>query len=219
MGVFFLLQLSAASPLVQTDLNWTIPYISISLALNILVTIAIVLRLLVIRHRITSVLGPTHGSQYTSIAAMIVESASLYSLFAVFFLIPFGLNSAISAIPLQTIGLVQGCATLLIVFRVASGKAWSSNTQESLISTHGASHNFPGGIQMNRVVPVTIGSGTAIGSRRTVGSLGIDHKESASSFLAASVNGVTVIKETQTDADANSENLDVDFSRTVYDRV
>jgi hypothetical protein len=87
--------------------NWTIPYFSLSLALNILVTIAIVARLLLYRHRITRALGPAHGSQYAGIATMIIESAAIYSSFSLLFLIPFALNNPISAIFLQALGNVQ----------------------------------------------------------------------------------------------------------------
>ncbi len=124
-GILYLVQLSAASPFANTNLNWTIPYISISLGLNILITIAIVLRLLLFRRRIASVLGTTHGAQYTSVAAMIVESASLYSIFSILLLVPFALGSPVASVFLQVIGQIQGCATLLIVLRVAAGKAWS----------------------------------------------------------------------------------------------
>ncbi|KLO04478.1 hypothetical protein SCHPADRAFT_810673, partial [Schizopora paradoxa] len=69
-----------------------------------------------------------HGSHYTSIISIIVESAALYSAFSIFFIIPFARNSLITGVPMQLIGQVQGFATLLIVHRVASGIAWSSDT-------------------------------------------------------------------------------------------
>lgn len=207
--------LTVSSPLVKAGPDWAIPYFSISLGLNILITIAIVGRLLLIRHRITSVLGTTHGSQYTTIAAMLIESASMYSAFSIFFIVPFALNSSISAIPLQTIGQVQGCATLLIVLRVASGKAWSSNTQ-TMISTNYTSRTVSGGIQMNRVDPIifhvgtSTDTGTAIDSRANSSTHRLDHKVcSAGSMLDA----VAVIK----DADANS--FDADSLGGSCDRV
>ncbi|KAI0258510.1 hypothetical protein BC834DRAFT_835454 [Gloeopeniophorella convolvens] len=106
-GVFWLKQLSTFSPYGSSGVNWTIPCLSISLALNILVSIAIVLRLLVYRRRIASVMGQHHGSQYTSIAAMIIESASIYSAFSIFFLVPFGMNSPVSEIVLQSLSEIQ----------------------------------------------------------------------------------------------------------------
>jgi hypothetical protein len=78
-----------------------------SLALNILVTILIVLRLLVCRSRINRVMGKTHGSQYTSLAAMIVESAAIYSTFSLLFLIPFAFKHPLSQLFLQALSPVQ----------------------------------------------------------------------------------------------------------------
>lgn len=131
MGVLWLIQISQTGPFENSAINWTIPYFTLSLSLNVLVTIAIVLRLLSYRHRITNVLGSSHGSQYTSIAAMIVESAAIFSAFSICFLVPFALSSSISSIFLQALGQVQISATLLIIYRVASGKGWSSNTYRS----------------------------------------------------------------------------------------
>ena len=156
MGLMWLLQISSSGPFENSSINWTIPYFTLSLSLNILVTIAIVLRLLVYRHRIAGVLGSSHGSQYTSIAAMIVESAAIYSVFSICFLIPFALNSSISQIFLQALGQVQTSSTLLIIFRVAQGKGWSSKAQSTFLSEMGTA-SASGGIrtgtsfQMNKV--------------------------------------------------------------------
>lgn len=214
MGVLFLNALSESSPLVETGPDWAIPYFSISLGLNILITTAIVGRLLLIRHRITSVLGSKHGSQYTTIAAMLVESASMYSAFSIFFIVPFALNSSISVIPLQTIGQVQGCATLLIVLRVASGKAWSPNTQTN-ISKHATTRNVTGGIQMNRVEPIVFefGTGTAVNSRASSShGIALEHKGNTSTML----DGMTIVKDIRTGTDASS--FDAESLRSSFDR-
>lgn len=107
MGIPFLIQVSTTSVYIAKIVNWTIPYLSLSLALNILVTIFIVVRLLLQRRRITRALGNLHGVHYTSIVAMIIESAALYSVFSLLLLVPFGLKSPISQIFLPCIGQVQ----------------------------------------------------------------------------------------------------------------
>ena len=149
MGLLWLIQISQTGPFENSSINWTIPYFTLSLSLNVLVTIAIVLRLLLYRHRIANVLGTSHGSQYTSIAAMIVESAAIFSAFSICFLIPFALNSSISSIFLQALGQVQISATLLIIYRVASGKGWSSRTHTSTFTQSGI-RTGPS-FQMNKV--------------------------------------------------------------------
>lgn len=107
MGILFLIQVSVSSPWASGRINFTLPYATISLALNIIITIMIVVRLLLYRRRITKILGPGHGTQYTTIASMLVESAALYAVFALLFLIPFAMGSPITNISLQALSEIQ----------------------------------------------------------------------------------------------------------------
>ncbi|KAI0781613.1 hypothetical protein BC629DRAFT_1678765 [Irpex lacteus] len=146
-GILFLLQVSANSPWVDGgSINWTIPFFSLSLSLNIIITIAIVLRLLLFRRQIVLLLGRDHGTQYTSIAAMIVESAAIFSTFSLLFLVPFALNHPLNEVFFQALNGVQVIATLLIMFRVAQGKGWDTETvqQDKLSSIHFGSPSTPG---------------------------------------------------------------------------
>lgn len=107
-GIMWLLQDFVFSPWSSAGaINWTIPFFSLSLSLNILLTIAIVLRLLLFRRHIVSVLGQGHGRQYTSVAAMIVESASIFSVFSLLFLVPFALNNPLNGLFFSPLGGVQ----------------------------------------------------------------------------------------------------------------
>lgn len=136
MGILWLLQLTSDSPFfTSNNINYIVPYISLSLALNIIITIVIVLRLLTYRHRISKVLGSGYGTQYTSIAAMIVESAALYSAFSLALLILFLLNNPISAAFIELLPQIQVIAMLLIVFRVAQGKGWSQDTMSRVMTS------------------------------------------------------------------------------------
>ena len=112
LSVVWLIQVSApaSSPwgnLSNNAINFTAPYFWMSLSLNISMTIAICGRLLFYRRRITRVLGPNHGTQYTSVAAMIVESSFIYSAFSLLFLIPFALNNPIQNAFIQLMGEIQ----------------------------------------------------------------------------------------------------------------
>ena len=103
----FLIQVSTTNPYVTNGINFTLPYLSLSLALNIILTIAIVLRLLTFRYRIVSALGPKYGTQYTSIAAMIIESAALYSAVSITFLVLFGIGNPVSQVFIQSLNQFQ----------------------------------------------------------------------------------------------------------------
>ncbi|TFY68022.1 hypothetical protein EVJ58_g1261 [Rhodofomes roseus] len=76
--------------------NLTLSFYVISLAANIIVTILIAGRLLVYRHHVKNVLGAHHANFYANVVAIFVESAVLYSVFALTFLITFGLNNQVS---------------------------------------------------------------------------------------------------------------------------
>lgn len=81
-----------------------------SLALNVIVTIFITGRLMFYRHRVKRALGVTHVSTYANAAAIFIESAMLYAVFAILFLVPFGLNNALGNVFLQTVSQVQVCS-------------------------------------------------------------------------------------------------------------
>ena len=77
MGIIPLFQLTQpdANLWTKTTVNFGIPYWSISAGLNILVTTLIVAHLMVIRQHTHAVLSSNHSRTYTSVAAMLVESA------------------------------------------------------------------------------------------------------------------------------------------------
>lgn len=130
LGITLLVQTADSSPF--ADVNITLAYYVMSLSLNVIVTFLIVGRLLIHRRQIAQALGPSHASSYTNIAAILIESASLYTLFAIMFLVPFGLSSSLANVFLQTVSQVQTVSSLLIIFRVATGRAWEEDTSVQL---------------------------------------------------------------------------------------
>ena len=73
-------------------------YYAISLGSNIVMTILIIARLLIHRRTIMTTLGlsPEHARDYTSLATIVIESASLYYVFAIPFLIMYALHIPIN---------------------------------------------------------------------------------------------------------------------------
>ncbi|KAF5347233.1 hypothetical protein D9756_009929 [Leucocoprinus leucothites] len=115
------------------DIDLTLPYFSVSLGLNILVTLLLVFRLLLYRRRVIRVMGQEHGSQYASLAAVIVESAAIHSSVALLLISTSVSRNAwlITPIFVQLLSPMQGISTFLIFFRVAKGKGWTSDTHKS----------------------------------------------------------------------------------------
>lgn len=111
LGIFFLLQVSSlsSSPYFNAGhpINWTSPYFFVSLAINIVVTLLIVIRLLLYRRTMVRLLGPGHATECTTVVAMLVESAAVYATFSLLFLIPFTMQNVVSYTFLQVLGEAQ----------------------------------------------------------------------------------------------------------------
>jgi hypothetical protein len=148
LGALFVVQ--AAQPnsslWAHTTLNFSVPYFSISMGLNVLPTSMLVTRLFHMRHKIVKALGSRHGKTYTNIAAMILESATPYGIISFIFLVLYTTNNtaALLFIPLLVqvqvgdfsrkimiirLTLIPQCISpILIILRVARGRAWTKDT-------------------------------------------------------------------------------------------
>jgi hypothetical protein len=100
MGTLLLTQIGTPdnSLWARKSVNFALPYWSLSIALNFLVTILIVARLIYIRRQITQAIGQQHTRQYTSVVAMLIESAAMTTVCSLLFLIPYARGSAISSV-------------------------------------------------------------------------------------------------------------------------
>lgn len=165
MGTLFLVQVSApASSIWATNsINFTLPYFCISLALNIVSTIAIVSRLFYYRRRTANSLGSAHGTQYTTIASMLVESAAVYSASSLLFLVPFIVGHPIQNVFLGLLSPAQVIAPLMIILRVAQGRAWATNTGTKIMTKNGSS-----GVQMGKLSTFNARNGSSSGTTTLV---------------------------------------------------
>lgn len=84
-----------------------ISYWSLSISLNTVLTLLIVGRLMYVRRCVQSVLGDHHSDTYTSVSAMLIESASLYSIWGLVFLICYAKNTPFQNLLLPALGQVQ----------------------------------------------------------------------------------------------------------------
>ncbi|KZV66050.1 hypothetical protein PENSPDRAFT_585881 [Peniophora sp. CONT] len=130
MGTLWTLQssqpgLSFYSALPQA---YGVSYYAISLSINVILTILIVGRLLQYRASIMASLPAAHAKHYLSLATVLVESAALYSVFAVCFLVTYAVDNAINQIFLGLAQAAQQISAYLIIYRLADGKAWKTTT-------------------------------------------------------------------------------------------
>jgi len=104
------------------------PYYTLTIALNIIITTLICLRLFYFSRRIKHILGPDGAKTYTGIAAILIESAAPYSLVGLMFLIPYARQSG-TAIAFGQVWAKMTCLSpQLIILRVISGTAWGRDT-------------------------------------------------------------------------------------------
>ncbi|KAH7914554.1 hypothetical protein BJ138DRAFT_1143693 [Hygrophoropsis aurantiaca] len=115
-------------------LAFAVPYWTCSVALNILASLLIAIRLLVYRRLLVQSIGPQHGKPYTTYIAMTVESAALYSVFGIIVLVTFALNNQLENAFLPILGIIQVLAPAIIISRIANGTSFDSHDYQSTIA-------------------------------------------------------------------------------------
>ncbi|CCL98430.1 uncharacterized protein FIBRA_00427 [Fibroporia radiculosa] len=108
--------------------KFNLPYWTVSVGLNVLLTSMLVFRLLWMRYEIMATLGHEHGRVYLTAVSMLVESALPYTLLSVLYVILYGLNSPMEALFLMPMVQFSCIAPELILIHVARGRAWSKQT-------------------------------------------------------------------------------------------
>ncbi|KAJ3476308.1 hypothetical protein NLI96_g11250 [Meripilus lineatus] len=122
--------------------SFAVPYWSLSISINILLTLMIIYRLVTTRNLLISALGKEHARDYTSLIAVTIESASIYSIVSLIYIVAFARNSAVQNLCLPVLGQLMCIAPELIILRMAFGTAFSRETATSLSnSRHGRTSN------------------------------------------------------------------------------
>ncbi|OSD05324.1 hypothetical protein PYCCODRAFT_1533092 [Trametes coccinea BRFM310] len=133
MGTLWTLQSShpGLSMYSKQPLAYGTAYYTLSLGTNVVLTMLIIMRLLKYRRALLDCLPSAHSQHYVSLISIIVESAALYSAFAVAFLVSYAIDAPINQIWLAFAISAQPISTYLIIYRVADGQAWTSQTLSS----------------------------------------------------------------------------------------
>ncbi|KJA14692.1 hypothetical protein HYPSUDRAFT_72423 [Hypholoma sublateritium FD-334 SS-4] len=116
--------------------NLGAPFYWLSLTSKLVISAFINARFWYLRRRITSALGARYGRQYLGVTVICVESALIYSAASLCFLVPYALNRPIQHTFVHMLGEVQIIAPLLIMYRIASGEAWTPTTSTDLLGTN-----------------------------------------------------------------------------------
>ncbi|KAJ3528586.1 hypothetical protein NM688_g7979 [Phlebia brevispora] len=137
MGVLWTLQSSqpGLSFYSALPLAYGTSYYAISLSINILLTVLIMIRLYQYRRAVLSSLPAEHAKHYLSLATVLIESATLYSVFALLFLVTYAIDNPINEVCLGIAQATQQISTYLIIYRLADGRAWKSDTLGNALTT------------------------------------------------------------------------------------
>jgi len=133
VGTLFLIRTARTSPYTSAA-DWSLAYFSLTFALNIVVTALIAARLLTWRLRFGRVLGAGHVSHYANVAAILIESASLYSLILIPLVVTLALKSPLASLFICTVSHVQSISALLIVYRIVTGQGWACDTSIKIVA-------------------------------------------------------------------------------------
>ncbi|THU78137.1 hypothetical protein K435DRAFT_973654 [Dendrothele bispora CBS 962.96] len=114
--------------------NFGVPWVSLSVSLNVIVTAMICARLLMMRQMTLSVMTPEMGQMYTSIMAILVESALPFSLVGLGFVITYAKDSPTADAFAYVWGMFCSLSPQMIILRVAMGRGWSKETVQQVDS-------------------------------------------------------------------------------------
>ena len=132
--------------------SFGLPYFTISVALNVLLTLIIACWLLLHDRNLKEAIGFHSGisSIYRSIVTMLVESCALYAIVSICFIVPYAMSDHASAIFLSMLSRVQIIAPLLIIRRVATQRALTASNTPAGVSTvqfknssRASTHSYP----------------------------------------------------------------------------
>jgi len=116
----------------HSSLEFELPYWALTVSLNVVITIAVVYRLLSMRRAVISTLGANHAKMYTSIISMVVESAAIYATTGIVCIITFALKSNALNFLQPVLGQVVCICPELIILRVSHGRAWTRSVSRSI---------------------------------------------------------------------------------------
>ncbi|KAI0649022.1 hypothetical protein C8Q79DRAFT_1007597 [Trametes meyenii] len=137
MSIMTLFQSSRpdASLWTTTTVQFSLPYFSISIGLNVMLTLLLVVRLLYMSYTARHTISEDHGRTYNSIAAMLLESATPYAVAGLIFIITYARNSNVQNLVLPVLSQIMCISPEIIILRVAIGRATDSRPRTSHTTT------------------------------------------------------------------------------------
>ncbi|KAI6044611.1 hypothetical protein EDC04DRAFT_323531 [Pisolithus marmoratus] len=127
--------LAGASGTVFYNINAQLAYLCIEVGMTVMYTLLVSWRLLKFRWGMEGLVGGEHLRIYNAAVTMVVESAAMYSVLGIAFIISYALHSNISNLVFLSISHVQAIAQLIIIIRVVQGRAVGTYTDSETYMT------------------------------------------------------------------------------------
>ena len=93
---------------------YDVPFCSLMVGFNVAMALAIVARMLFLRRRVVQSFGTENGKIYTSVAAMFIESASIYAIIGILLIIAYARKSNTQNLILPSLGQAVVRGTLVL---------------------------------------------------------------------------------------------------------
>ncbi|EIN12440.1 hypothetical protein PUNSTDRAFT_42056 [Punctularia strigosozonata HHB-11173 SS5] len=170
------------------NIDVQLAYLCIAVGMNILYTILVGGRILVVRNQVRKFVGKEHAAFLTSAFAMVIESAAMYSVLGVLYIASFAAHSNLSNLIFLDISHVQGIAQLLIILRVAEGRAYTREITSQLPRMEFSSRHTTTGFESepSNETSTVMGTISTLGPRKTRSNLQIRDKDEESQDEGAS---------------------------------
>ncbi|KAJ3793905.1 hypothetical protein GGU11DRAFT_360659 [Lentinula aff. detonsa] len=141
VGLSMSVMVFAQKQAIFTNLNLQLSFLALSCTYNILYTVLVAAKILSVQQRVKRTLSAEYAQVYTSVVTLIIESAFLYFIFDLLFLISFAIHSDTEYLILLENCLIQGIAQLLIIIRVAQGREHAQHATVSSDSSVAVKHS------------------------------------------------------------------------------
>jgi len=112
----------------QAILSLSLPYVALAMSMNIIICATLLWRVVDLRPKLPITMPEEIRAKYTSLQALVVESALPYALVSIMLAILYGARNTAVNLFIPLIVQIQCIVPTLIVMRMTQGHAWSKDT-------------------------------------------------------------------------------------------
>ncbi|ESK87971.1 hypothetical protein Moror_10846 [Moniliophthora roreri MCA 2997] len=142
--------------------HWGVALFSLSLCLNVIVTILIAWYFYRYDQRISSAIGRGHGQRYRQALAIAVESGAFYSVSVLVVLVTYVTKTNGVYIAYDAVAQIMGMNPILIIVRVGLGLSNNNSTFDGTTLNLNTRQNDTVSVEIHRVTDVSVDQGSEL---------------------------------------------------------